>query len=168
MSVATFLRDIIAVMQTSHVPPVDEEDSTSSDALNEEDDTRSATSTKLNCAGKTVLPPELRANFDAMKALVRNQELKKQSGMSLEGDVKSKTTGVNDHNDEAEKLAVATAKSINREISRLTDGIAELEDLIDGISGEDGETHIYGPFPQLPNIVPIDFDYTDESDSRHG
>lgn len=136
------------------------------DAFNEEENKKSVTPNKLECVGKAVLPPQLRANFDAMKALVRTQELKKQSRLSLAGNTKSDTSEAYNDGDEAEKLAVATAKSINREISSLTDGIAELQDLIDGISGEDDETHLHRPFPDLPNIVPIDFDLPNESDCR--
>jgi len=162
-------------------------------------------------ASSSVLSAELRANFDAMRAIVRAQRRLDQQPHSADSqqDVASDTTDTaskkrkapqNEHvetddvvvvvdrnhedndNDDNHKrelqkqkfdLAVATAISVEGEISRLANGIAELEALLrsqeedtaavaaHGAQQQQQQQHMMpgAAFPFLPLVVPLDDEY---------
>lgn len=95
-----------------------------------------------------VLSPELRDNFETMRTLIR-QEKKRKADKTVE-DI------AGDEQLQAKKLQVAvkTAVAVEDEMSRLRNGIAELEALL--AQQGNGEDHEAGMFPALPAIVPSD------------
>lgn len=128
----------------------------------------------------SVLPADLKANFEAIQAIIRAQSrLKNEERAGLDAtnvgkkrknpaDIGSTTVDTGDQpsvnadhqNDRLEscklQLAVETAVAVENEISLLKNGIAELEALLlqqgDGINATEIE------FPTLPSIVPDDLE----------
>jgi len=99
-----------------------------------------------------VLSPELRQNFESMKALKRKDP---------------PTMDAADEAHEAKKLqlAIKTAMAMELEMERMRNGIAELEALLEEAEGTTGD--ITG-FPFLPPIVPADEDSLPEDDDVTG
>lgn len=142
-------------------------------------------------SGKSALPAELKANFEAIQAISRaqrrleQQERILQSGGTSSGGAagaKRKQEGAISSSvaDDAGRtssgraealerrklqLAAETAVAVESEISRLTNGIAELEELL----ARQGETHANDPveisFPSLPSVVPDDDSEEEARDS---
>ena len=92
-----------------------------------------------------VLSQELRQNFSAMREI-----MEKESNQKKRKDAAS-TTADKDLQRKKYNVAVSTALAVEDELSRLRNGIAELEALL--ALQEGGELHI---FPLLPAIVPCD------------
>lgn len=115
-------------------------------------------------ATQNLLPPELRANFDALRSLQLCSEEQRRSTQEEEDECRSRkrnktghqnlvipdseteTNSDNDHddNDKAYGLAVSTYCMIESEISRMKNGIAELEALL--LATEDAETEQHDNF----------------------
>jgi len=71
-----------------------------------------------------VLPPELRENFNKIRALLKQENIsKKRTTPSMADDSK-------DLQAKKQKVAVETALAVEDEMSRLRNGIAELEALL--------------------------------------
>uniref|UniRef100_A0A7R9VNJ7 Uncharacterized protein n=1 Tax=Pseudictyota dubia TaxID=2749911 RepID=A0A7R9VNJ7_9STRA len=125
--------------------------------------------------GESILPADVRENFDAIQAIIRVQS-RLANEQELSGTVSSveeqssettKHEGDNDASTEdtmsarelkaeglesrKRSLAVATAIAVHSEVSRLTNGIAELESLLleqgDGVNPSEIE------FPALPTVI---------------
>jgi hypothetical protein len=92
-----------------------------------------------------VLSQELRDNFSAMRAIIEQESNEKKRKDA------SSTTTVKDLQQKKYRVAVSTALAVEDELSRLRNGIAELEALL--AQQEGGEFHV---FPSLPAIVPCD------------
>lgn len=118
--------------------------------------------------GKSVLPADIRANFEALQAILetetREQTEKDPSNNSpkvesrkkrrrLSASSKNESDGTNNENRKIQ-LAVATVAAVDNEIARLSGGIAELEALL--LQQGDIENDAGIAFPPLPSIVPDD------------
>lgn len=90
-----------------------------------------------------VLSPELRQNFETMRALIKQDDSKKRKDAPQDDDLQAKKYQV------AMKIALA----VEDEMSRLRNGIAELEALVAQQEGGGFEA-----FPSLPPVVPSDDD----------
>mmetsp|Transcript_15905 Transcript_15905/g.23431 ORF Transcript_15905/g.23431 Transcript_15905/m.23431 type:complete len:146 (+) Transcript_15905:2875-3312(+) len=111
----------------------------------------------------SVLSPELREHFDAMKALNNSRMGERQNvGESNENEKKRKdrSSDSNLPDDEHEELetkrlqmATKTALVVEREMSRLQNGIAELEALLEQQEG--GARQRLDAFPDLPPVVTV-------------
>jgi hypothetical protein len=99
--------------------------------------------------GDDVLSPELRHNFEEMKALKRKESPSREMDQ--------------EHETKKLQLAIKTAVAAENEIARLRNGIAELEALL---AEEGGGQSAHILFPSLPPVVPADDDgYYDDDDS---
>lgn len=171
------------------IPPLHEDEG---GAAGESGDVRSPATSSTS-----VLSVELRANFDAMRAIVRAQQRidqqldqqprggsgadgqqeaapdtaskKRKAPRNEEGTSNAVEGGASPHQRrELQKqkfdLAVATAISVEGEISRLANGIAELEALLrsqedDSAAMGHGAHMPDAAFPFLPLVVPPDDEY---------
>lgn len=124
--------------------------------------------------GDSILPADLRANFEALQAIIRAQsrlsneqevpvvidgaQVRDKSGddegnNAAEGEDSRLANGRKSEGLESRKrnIAMATAVAVQSEISRLTNGIAELESLLlqqgTGVNSSEIE------FPALPTVV---------------
>uniref|UniRef100_A0A7S1D8T0 Uncharacterized protein n=1 Tax=Cyclophora tenuis TaxID=216820 RepID=A0A7S1D8T0_CYCTE len=105
-----------------------------------------------------VLPAELRKNFDSIRAMVNhtNPRREKQDGAhKLDNRKRKERPNENDDDGDDEfeskklQMAIKTAVAVENEISRLRNGIAELENLLAQQEGGDVVA-----FPTLPPVVP--------------
>mmetsp|Transcript_3167 Transcript_3167/g.5203 ORF Transcript_3167/g.5203 Transcript_3167/m.5203 type:complete len:147 (-) Transcript_3167:123-563(-) len=97
-----------------------------------------------------VLSPELRENFDTMRALIR-QEKKRKDAPHDNQEVEDQLLQT-----KKRQVAVKTALAVEDEMSRLRNGIAELEALL--AQQEQGGDFDAGLFHALPPIVPSEED----------
>jgi hypothetical protein len=109
-----------------------------------------------------VLSPELRRNFDTIKELVKQEEdAKKRKADAAEAPAPHEEIHAKKF-----QVAIETAVAVEDEISRLRNGIAELEALL---AREEGEGYLQNPFPSLPPVVPDDWEQEDNRcDSTKG
>lgn len=124
----------------------------------------------------SILPPELRENFESVKALWRH------IGRCKDGKVDDGSEEVELRRKQREK-AVETAVAIDAEIARWQNGIAELEAMLaeadgldrapagvvdpfeEGVAGRPGVGQGGHPnvrFPSLPPVIPLDDDDDDD------
>jgi hypothetical protein len=94
-----------------------------------------------------VLSPELRHNFEEMKALKRKESPSREMDQ--------------EHETKKLQLAIKTAVAAENEIARLRNGIAELEALLVEQGGDQSDLTV---FPFLPPVVPADDDGYDDDD----
>jgi len=100
-----------------------------------------------------VLPTEIKAKFDTIRAIQEAQKHNQVAG----GGTKSSAEQARKLEVINQKLAAETAVAVEEEMSRLAKGIAELEELL--VSGErdaEGSDPMNSSFPSLPAIIPDD------------
>jgi hypothetical protein len=96
-----------------------------------------------------VMSPELRQNFETMKSLKR----KDPPGTREMCDA---------HETKKRQLAIETAIAVEKEMSRLRHGIAELEAILAEQENEDIDITV---FPFLPPVIPADDDDPNDDES---
>lgn len=95
-------------------------------------------------SGADVLSPALRENFDTMRSLISQEKKRKDAPEAEDEQLQAKKL----------QVAVKTALAVEDEMSRLRNGIAELEELL--VQQEGGGAEHIRAFPSLPPIVPDD------------
>lgn len=124
----------------------------------------------------SILPAHLKANFEAIQAIIRaqhrfkNEERSNSEGSSDVGKKRKSPTDLGTVDGSAEEdcvdrrkdrlescklqLAAETAVAVESEISLLKNGIAELEALL--LQQDDDLDHSEIQFPALPSVIPDD------------
>lgn len=110
----------------------------------------------MNNASNDVLPAELKQSFDSIRAMVNgtNEESSKPPSRK-----RKNSADADEFESKKLQMAIKTAVAVENEISRLRNGIAELESLL--AQQEGGEVVA---FPSLPPVVPSDESFVEGTD----